>query len=85
MFPQESSPANHPHVTVTMKKGYKVIGGGALANWRTKGSLLIASRPEGTTGWFVESKDHSFNPDKGGAESTTITGWAVGLFDPQDQ
>jgi LysM domain len=84
-FSQVSTAEEHPHVTVTMPSGFKVIGGGALANWRTNGSLLIASRPEGTTAWFAQSKDHSWPPDKGGAEWTTITGWAIGLYDPKDE
>jgi hypothetical protein len=86
IFSKVSDPPGegHPHVTVTVDKAYKVIGGGALANWRSNGSMLIASRPEGTNAWYVQSKDHAWD-GKGGGETTRITGWAIGLYDPNDQ
>jgi hypothetical protein len=58
--------------------GYKLIGGGALSNWRGNGSLLIASYPSNNA-WVAQSKDHVVS------EPTTITAWAIGLYDPKDE
>lgn len=77
-FPVVSGSAAHPIVTAPVRPGYKLIGGGALANWRGPGSLLIASYPSNNS-WVAQSKDHA-----GLGEATTITAWAIGLYDPQD-
>lgn len=77
-FPAISTSASHPQVVATLPAGYKLIGGGALANWSGHGSLLIASYPMGNS-WFAQSKDHIIG------DPTTITAWAIGLYDPQDQ
>jgi hypothetical protein len=80
MFPVESGVAAHPTAPATLPAGYKLIGGGALANWRGAGELLISSYPSNNA-WIAQSKDH-VDPEIG---QPTITVWAIGLYDPQDQ
>ena len=78
VFSVTSGTKGHPMAAATVGQGYKVIGGGALANWSDKGSLLIASYPSGNS-WIAQSKDHVY------VEATTITAWAIGLYDPRDE
>jgi len=80
MFPVESGVAAHPTAAATLPTGYKLIGGGALANWRGAGELLISSYPSNNA-WVAQSKDH-VDAEVNGA---TITVWAIGLYDPQDR
>src|SRR5262249_34866271 len=77
----DSLAANHPTATVSLPAPYKVVGGGALANWETVGSFLTQSQPGGTgpNAWTVRSKDHSV------AEPVSITAFAIGFADPADE
>jgi hypothetical protein len=80
IYSVESSGASDiPSVTMSLPVNYKVIGGGALANWHSKGSLLTASAPQEKTAWFAKSKAHSVS------DPSTITAWAIGLLDPRDE
>lgn len=78
VFFATSAPAAHPAVAVAVDAGYKVIGGGAFANWRGAGSLLVASYPDGPGKWAAAAKDHRY------ADPASITAWAIGLHDPDD-
>lgn len=79
IFLATSAVAAHPAVAVEVGTGYKVIGGGAFANWRGAGSLLIASYPEAPRKWVAAAKDHRY------ADPASITAWAIGLHDPRDE
>lgn len=78
VFSQTSAITNHPQVTVGLPAGYKLIGGGAQVNWRGNGNLLVASYPNGNT-WTAQSKDHMIS------DPSSITAWAIGLEDPNNQ
>ncbi len=77
----DSEVANHPTARVTLPAPYKIVGGGARANWSSNGSLLTQSRPGGTgiNTWTVGSKDHF------AAEPVSITAFAIGLADSADE
>ncbi len=76
----DSVVANHPAATASLPAPYKVVGGGARANWSSNGSLLTQSRPgAGPNTWTVSSKDHF------AAEPVSITAFAIGLADPADE
>jgi len=77
----DSAVANHPTATVSLPAPYKVVGGGARANWSRDGSLLTQSQPGGAVpnSWMVSSKDHF------AAEPVSITAFAIGLADPADE
>jgi len=77
----DSVVANHPAATASLPAPYKVVGGGARANWSSNGSLLTQSRPGGTgqNTWTASSKDHL------AAEPVSITAFAIGLADPADE
>jgi hypothetical protein len=77
-FPAVSSAAEHPIARSSVPSGYKVIGGGALANWVEPGSLLIASYPSNNS-WIAQSKSHVLG------SLATMTAWAIGLYDPKDE
>lgn len=67
-----SAAAQHPFATAGLPAGFKVVGGGARANWISAGQLLIGSFPSGQ-GWFGASKDHVV------AETGTIDVFAIGI------
>lgn len=71
---------NHPSATGTLPAPFKLVGGGARANWSTYGSLLTATQPgaPGSNAWTAGSKDHF------AAEPVSITAFAIGLADPAD-
>jgi hypothetical protein len=75
ILPQESAKAQHPFATAPVPEGYVLTGGGAQANWKTNGSLLSASYPNGSTGWVAKSKDHG----SGNEEEATVTAYAIGI------
>jgi hypothetical protein len=75
IFPKESAKAQHPSATATVPQGYVLTGGGAQANWNSKGSLLTASYPNDSTGWVAKSKDHG----SGNEEAATVTAYAIGI------
>jgi murine toxin len=74
VFPNESASTNHPCAVATVPEGYVLTGGGACANWKTQGSLLTASYPDGATRWVAASKDHA---DK--VEQASVTAYAIGI------
>lgn len=71
--------AGHPAASVEVGPGYKIVGGGALVNWQGDGNLLTASYPESATRWTASAKDHSTS------SPASITVWAIGLWDPDEQ
>lgn len=73
-----SDPAPHPTARVCVETGFKLVGGGARVNWTGSGNLLTASYPEGDC-WVGRSKDHVH------ASPASITVWAIGLRDSQNQ
>jgi microsomal dipeptidase-like Zn-dependent dipeptidase len=77
----DSAVANHPSATLTLPAPYKVVGGGARANWRHSGSLLTQSQPggPGPNAWVASSKDHF------AAEPVSLSAFAIGLADPADE
>lgn len=77
----DSSVANHPSATQSLPPTFKVIGGGARANWTQAGSMLTQSQPSGpgTNGWSASAKDHL------AAEPVSITAFAIGITDPKDE
>jgi microsomal dipeptidase-like Zn-dependent dipeptidase len=77
----DSAVANHPTATISLPAPYKVLGGGARANWSGNGSLLTQSQPGGAgpNAWTVSSKDHF------AADPVSITAFAIGLADPSDE
>ena len=83
-FTCESDAGEHPTGHCEVGDGYKLIGGGAEANWRRDcpgaGQLLTASFPENARTWKASSKDHS-----GFACVSTVSTYAIGLFDPYGQ
>ncbi|MGB3466324.1 MAG: hypothetical protein WBA74_13685 [Cyclobacteriaceae bacterium] len=70
--PFQPSSEHHPNNEAFVASGYKLIGGGARANWTGYGSMLEYSYPEGTR-WRVKSKDHIK------ADKSTIDAWAIGI------
>lgn len=80
IFEETSAPAPHPTTkmspTDTHGKDYKLVGGGAKANWKGFGSLLTASYTDDLESWKVQSQDHGHNYD----ETCSITAYAIGLL-----
>lgn len=74
---KESARASHPRVEVMMPPGYKVIGGGACANWggdwAPAGSLITEAYPSSPSSWAAASKDHWV------AHPCTVTAVAYGV------
>lgn len=73
IFSNRSNVASHPSTSVQVDAGYTMTGGGALADWRTEGSLLVSSFPSDTNTWTVKSKDHLRG------EATSILGYGIGI------
>jgi hypothetical protein len=78
MFTNTGAAANHPRVEVDVPNQYKILGGGAIVNWNGSGNLLTAAFPENSRKWVATSKDHQE------VSPATITGWAIALYDPND-
>ncbi len=68
-----SGTTNHPNTTCTLDFGYKIIGGGAKANWNSNGSLLTSSFPSGEQAWYGAAKDHMV------ADPSSITVYCIGV------
>lgn len=79
LFTQTSPSAQHPSTTLTVPSGYKIIGGGALDHYSEPGNMLTASYPLSPTEWFVAGKDQEK------ASPATVTAFAFGLFDPDNE
>jgi hypothetical protein len=58
--------------------GYKLIGGGAKAEWKTMGSLLTGSYPD-QGAWVARAIAHNYPTD------TKITAYAIYLHDPDNE
>jgi hypothetical protein len=73
-FTSGSSPfaSERPSSTAQLPPGYKLLGGGAIANYTGPGLLLTSSRPDGFQ-WVAEAKDHKYG------ESGTVTTYAIGI------
>ncbi|CAG0879145.1 unnamed protein product [Darwinula stevensoni] len=82
-FEQQSTFAQHPEAQVQVPAGWKVISGGAMANYSGAGSLLTKSMPLVVNGvprgWIAASKNH-FIPDP-----CVLTAYAIALYDPNDK
>ena len=50
--------AQHPGVRIEVPMGYKVLGGGAIVNYKEPGSLLTGIYPDGANAWVATAKDH---------------------------
>jgi hypothetical protein len=62
----------HPNTTASLPPGYRLIGGGAKANWVSNGLLLTASYPDGFQ-WVAAAKDHGL------AEIGSVQSFAIGI------
>lgn len=78
VFHATSPISHHPDVSVIVPAPYKMISGGARANWQTAGALLTACFPESANTWRAKSKDHDV------PEETTLDVFAIGLHDPNN-
>ncbi|MBD1903371.1 hypothetical protein NDI44_22860 [Trichocoleus sp. DQ-A3] len=65
----------HPSVSCVLEHGFRLLSGGAKANWTGEGSLLTASFPQDRHTWVARSKDHV------ASDPSTITAWCVGIGD----
>lgn len=79
VFSRTSELAQHPEVTVSVERGWKMVGGGAEMHWTEHGSLLTASYPSSTYSWTAKGKDHVY------AEMSTVTAYAIAIYDPRDE
>jgi hypothetical protein len=68
-----SARAAVPTVTASVPAGYVMVGGGALSNWKTAGSLLTASYPRSPTSWEARSKDQDT------VELVVLNAYAIGI------
>lgn len=73
-----AAPSQGPELRLTVPEGHKILGGGAIVNYREPGNLLVASRPESPTTWFARGKAHTLS------SPATITIHVIALFDPAD-
>ena len=79
IFSNVSGVADHPTAQVVVPDGWKIVAGGASANWQTSGSLLTVSYPADARTWVAASKDHF------AADPATITAFALAINDPNDE
>lgn len=96
IFTATSDVASWPEATVTVPEGYKLLSGGARNNWNGRGSFVIGSYPEVTAShpaarsWAARGKDHLGKEHYGRyydtvfPDETTITVFAIALYDPDD-
>jgi len=63
----------HPSVSCSLEHGFRLLSGGAKANWTGAGNLLTASFPQDRHAWVARSKDHI------ASDPCTITAWCVGI------
>jgi hypothetical protein len=73
-----SEPGSHPDMRIVVPEGFKLLGGGALDNWKGYGNLLTASFPESDNTWRGSGKDHS------AADPASISAFALAVYDPDD-
>lgn len=79
-FSQTSAaPVDVPELRLTVPAGFKILGGGAIVNYREPGNLLTASHPESITTWYARSKAHTLT------SPATITIHVIALYDPDDE
>jgi hypothetical protein len=89
--------ASRPKTRVGVPDGYKLLSGGARNNWTGRGSFLTASFPDvdrpstSADTWRVSGKDHLGDSDHVSTynsyyfpEKTSVTAFAVALYDPDD-
>jgi hypothetical protein len=79
MRPETSGIAPSPQHVLEVPTGFKIVGGGAVANYTGYGSLLTASYPQDLQHWYARSKD------QGVSDPTTITVYALALYDPNNE
>ena len=75
------SPSGRPDASVVIPDEYKLLSGGAFIPDQTsngKGVLLTASFPESDNRWRALGKDHRES------DSSTLTVYAMALYDPDD-
>jgi hypothetical protein len=75
------SPSERPESSVVIPDEYKLLSGGAFIPEQTsngKGLLLTASFPESDNRWRAMGKDHVES------DSTTLTVYAMALYDPDN-
>jgi hypothetical protein len=75
------SPSGRPEASVVIPNEYKLLSGGAFIPDQTgngKGVLLTASFPESDNRWRALGKDHIES------DSSTLTVYAMALYDPDD-
>jgi hypothetical protein len=63
----------HPSASSALPQGFRLVSGGAKANWARRGSLLTASYPQDRHIWIARSKDHDVS------DPSTITAWSIGI------
>jgi hypothetical protein len=69
-----SDVTNWPSVECPLEQRYRLVGGGARANWGGSGSLLTASYPKDNQNmWVAAAKDHL------AADPSSVTAWCIGL------
>jgi hypothetical protein len=79
IFSKTSEIASHPKIELIVPDGYKIVGGGARANWSGSGSLLTTSYPENIRKWIANSKDHAKR------SPASITAYAIAIYDPDNE
>lgn len=79
-FSKKGELSNRPEAKVTVRPGYKIIGGGAKIEFdkNIHGCLLTESYPDGRS-WIAKGKDH------GWGNQGTITAYAIAIYDPNDE
>jgi len=68
----QSGAAAHPSAVAELPPGFKLVGGGARANYSGQGIMLVASYPDSFQ-WVAEAKDHRR------ADSGTVDAYAIGI------
>lgn len=78
IFAAASPLTQYPSVTVQTEPQYKVLSGGAKAEWQGFGELLTASYPISNNQWAARAKD-AVQADK-----AVLTAYALAVYDPYD-
>jgi hypothetical protein len=79
LFHAQSGLASWPSMDIVVPPTCKMIGGGALINWRGHGNLLTGSYPAATDRWRATGKDHEIS------SPASIDVWAIAIIDPDDE
>jgi MAC/Perforin domain len=77
-FSTSAKEQKDPEASVTIPEGYKLLSGGARANYKGVGVYLTASFPESNTTWRANGHDLYEN------DNSTISAFAIALYDPLD-